>query len=1738
MTERPPASFRQQLRASIVRNLRLKIRDSRKTTAEIFLPLYTLGTLIVLKILIPNPNFPAILEPHGTGKVFEQFDALKNHTVAVVQNGNGSRHHTVQYLDAVNNLYSSMHPASDTFKISWQFYDNQSELIAAYWRDPYSMPLALVFHNDDPYNGQLDYEIRTNPSFYVAPSTTELFSNPVSCRQNDDNYLAQMIPIEMGDACPVNQYYYSGFIALQTLLDYTKISLTSSCTDFHLPTIFLEMFPKEPYTGNWLVAFRVVIPIYMVMALSQFITYLLILIVGEKEKHIKEGLKIIGLRDSVFWAAWFAIYGVFVTFLTLVSVVLLFTLGVFQYTNYFPVFLLILLYSLSVIVIGFMITPFFDNSRTAGILGNFIVNIMSLFYFIQVFLDSEETSAALWIVSLISPTGFALAMDKIMVLDIKGEGVTLSNLWSGPGIPLGGSILMMAFDIILYSLLALYLDAVVPSEHGTKQTPCFCFYPSFWITKKEVKVPLLNGESTVNSFNNYEADVEPVPREMRGREAIKIVDLVKVFNTCCNDEPVTAINGINLTIYEGQITAILGHNGAGKSTLFNVMTGLTSPTYGTCYVFGYDIRNHSDMTMIRRMTGVCPQHDILFDDLTPREHLYFFAAVRGIDESEIESEVTKTIKDCDLGENSDTVVKHLSGGQKRKLSVGIAIIGDPRIIIFDEPTAGVDPYSRRCLWQLLQSIKKGKVILLTTHFMDEADILADRKAVITQGRLRCCGTSLFLKNKFGIGYHLTLVLDLKARTTPISNLINLHVPKAEKARHHGRELSYILPHDAVHNFAPLFSDIEGSTGQQLGILSYGVSMTTLEEVFLQLENDKEGEDYESHTKIVQSRAISRSMSLQGRSGSSTSVVIEPTESYDMKGTIRSLPERKSMAYAVEHIEIDTSDEPPLIRSNESAIKSSWMELDDITLQPSIWSITYALLKLRVTILIRDLQRLYLMILVPLLCCGVGLYLNSIQVVTPTMRSILLNNDTYEDAKIAVIGNYNKNPNEIFNAMDISNFDDGPETGPGDYIDDPPVILSSTSNAIIDELRKLINIDESFTGSYALFLNFTPHMAAFNFTSATCSNMTLTVLYNDTAMHSLPVALNILSNAIYRTISPSEDIRPIEVQSHPLMITAQSQEFNIGTFSTALFIGMIFVLIPVSLAIDMVYDREMQAKNQLRVNGLAITLYFTSFFVVIFGLTIIICIFLLIMVFAMDIPSFQHPSALVTIGLFIIIYSPSAILCSTCSSYFFDKTDSALTFLPNILTFAGCVPFILVAFLDMMGIDAKATILLHYFLSILNPMYIPYALIYFVDRIYIACSISNACSNLTIANYMTEEIIVILASSLLHIPIWSVCLMIADIKKNGGKIRDLIKRKKNELEEPVEEYTGDYEDSDVKMEREKVAKMSMCEQSDEAGQPIVIVKNLRKDFKESSLFSSCCTPGNGEKTTTAIRCLSFAVEPGEVLGLLGHNGAGKTTTLRVMTGEIAATKGQINIGGKNITSSHNDVFKMMGYCPQYDALWKNVTVREHLEVYAAIRGVGVKDRKRLINTYLHGLHITEHANKQTRHLSGGTKRKLSYAIAMLGSPKIVLLDEPSTGMDPKSKRFLWDTILASFQGSRGAILTTHAMEEADALCSKVGIMAKGELRCLGSTQHLKNLYGAGYNLEVKLKHLDALHTSSSFDNIQVQAKKECKNFVFEMFPNAKIEESFGDRIVCSIPQDNVSSLAQCFEKLEKGLLTFF
>lgn len=163
-----------------------------------------------------------------------------------------------------------------------------------------------------------------------------------------------------------------------------------------------------------------------------------------------------------------------------------------------------------------------------------------------------------------------------------------------------------------------------------------------------------------------------------------------------------------------------------------MLTGLIQPTSGDVL-----IRNNlisTDLTKIRQNLGICPQHDILFPELTVMEHLQIFGSFKGISSENIDIAAEKMIIEVGLTEKKNSKTSTLSGGQKRKLSLAIALLGDSKIIILDEPTSGMDPYSRRSTWNIIQKNKKGRVILLTTHFMDEADCLADRIAIMADGK--------------------------------------------------------------------------------------------------------------------------------------------------------------------------------------------------------------------------------------------------------------------------------------------------------------------------------------------------------------------------------------------------------------------------------------------------------------------------------------------------------------------------------------------------------------------------------------------------------------------------------------------------------------------------------------------------------------------------------------------------------------------------------------------------------------------------------------------------------------------------------------------------------------------------------------------------------------------------------------------------------------------------------------------
>jgi ATP-binding cassette, subfamily A (ABC1), member 3 len=197
------------------------------------------------------------------------------------------------------------------------------------------------------------------------------------------------------------------------------------------------------------------------------------------------------------------------------------------------------------------------------------------------------------------------------------------------------------------------------------------------------------------------------------------------------DNGFSAVKGLNVKMYNGQIFALLGHNGAGKTTTISMLTGLLNASSGHCEVYGYDLFN--DMQNVRQFLGVCPQHDILFDLLTPEEHLDIFCDFKGVDKRVKKEEIKKMLVDVDVFGSKDIEAKNLSGGNRRKLSVAIALIGGSKFVLLDEPTAGMDLSARRKLWNMLKNYKSNRIIILTTHYMDEADILGDRIGIMTGG---------------------------------------------------------------------------------------------------------------------------------------------------------------------------------------------------------------------------------------------------------------------------------------------------------------------------------------------------------------------------------------------------------------------------------------------------------------------------------------------------------------------------------------------------------------------------------------------------------------------------------------------------------------------------------------------------------------------------------------------------------------------------------------------------------------------------------------------------------------------------------------------------------------------------------------------------------------------------------------------------------------------------------------------
>ena len=435
------------------------------------------------------------------------------------------------------------------------------------------------------------------------------------------------------------------------------------------------------------------------------------------------------------------------------------------------------------------------------------------------------------------------------------------------------------------------------------------YHPCARIEASETKQPQQT-QDTDAEYGNGDGEKED---EDDDDEIVRIRNLRKEYPS----SNLVAVKRLNLDIHRGELFALLGHNGAGKSTVLNILSGLCKPTAGGARIDGVDLRDchrtvaptaslkqyfqhqHQNSSsdggasgLLLRTNGpsigVCPQHDILYPSLTPRDHLELFARLRGVPRAVRIAEVNRWLRALNLLDRGDAYgrlrgrviadapVSTLSGGQRRCVSLGIALIGDPKLVILDEPTAGLDVAAQASVRALLQEQRRHRAILLTTHSMEEAEI-CDRIGILANGSLQTVGSSLFLKRTFGAGYTLSVtkapeesLLETatrgkravaaaaaalaaleptaeelaveeatRVRLSPagrrIARALARAIPELVTMSDLGPEMSFAVPTAAVPRLPDLLNTVERDKAA-LGVASFAVSVTPLSDVFFTVAN--------------------------------------------------------------------------------------------------------------------------------------------------------------------------------------------------------------------------------------------------------------------------------------------------------------------------------------------------------------------------------------------------------------------------------------------------------------------------------------------------------------------------------------------------------------------------------------------------------------------------------------------------------------------------------------------------------------------------------------------------------------------------------------------------------------------------------------------------------------------------------------------------------------------------------------
>ncbi|XP_042778092.1 phospholipid-transporting ATPase ABCA3-like isoform X1 [Panthera leo] len=1420
-------------------------------------------------------------------------------------------------------------------------------------------------------------------------------------------------------------YITEGFLAMQHAVDiaimkYYNHKATQKL--FREVAVFVQRFPYPAYSHDYFYTFfGIFIPLVILFIFSMNHLTLIQAIVWEKENRLKEYLLMIGLRNWLLWAAYFF------TFLSLYSVIILLICIIFfakiepvpviQYSDPSLVFVFLLCFAIATMFFSFMVSTFFNKVHFAVSVGGFIY-LVTYFPVVTVSINFAEMTFTQKLASCLSSNiAMGLGTKFLVKAEMEKIGIKWSNIFSPPKMENFGfaHILgMFLFDAFLYGLVAWYIEAVFPGEYGVPKPWNFFLLRSYWFGEAPKGKKERRQFYETNESKYFEAE----PTNLVA--GIQIKHLCKEFRV--QNTTKIAVKDLSLNLYMGQITVLLGHSGAGKSTILSILSGLYPATSGEAYVNGYD--TSKQMVQIRKSLGLCPQQNLLFDYLTVSEHLYFYCLVKGIPRKTRLVEIDHMLSTFNLLDKHNAFSFSLSGGMKRRLSVIIALIGGSQVVILDEPTSGMDPVSRRATWDVLQQYKEDHTILLTTHYMDEADILGDRIAIMVKGSLRCCGSSVFLKKIYGVGYHMVMVKETHCNVEEILKFIQYHIPEATLEKNVNNEISFLLPKEYTHSFEALFTDLE-KRRYELGIASFGASVTTMEEVFFRVNNMEDSQVDIPATQTPPPSVMSEvSVKNQNRDMSSN-----------------------------ERAQCSTMNESPAIMFNTGY---------------SLYHQQFcAMFIKRVLFSWRNWKLILLQMLA------------------------LLGSFTF----LSKAENFSHNNDEKARQMDLNQY--------GQTI--VPLSISGNSNLTLIFLKHLRSMLESdkhtlkeVQGDLLKYLMENEdciHLCIVAFSIEVKTNkIILTGLFNNQAYHSPSLTLSILDNILLMTIAGSNASLIVSNKPQPYLRHKKQSATLSNGLHVALNIHFGMALLISGFCLLTVTEQITKAKHIQFLSGVYVPVYWLSALLWDFIIFFITCCLLLGAFKFCQLDIYIIDYHFLDTMLIFMLYGWSVIPLMYLLSFLFTKSTSAYIKLVLFNYLSGIFSVLIDATLQFevqhkMSKATRAFILnsLLFFPNYnLAKCIDDYFTFYQIKKwcsgnklpVYINCSKENTAKNV----YSLEEKMIGKYMIVMSITGFICLLLLFFLDTTLWKLRTFLSQyvyfgiyKTFRKEKVSKELSGESDDEDVQNERQRI-----LGQPRELLNSAVLIKELTKIYFKYPVI-------------LAVKNISVTIQKGECFGLLGFNGAGKTTTFKILTGEETVTSGDVFLEQFSITKRLQKVKSRVGYCPQSEALLEYMTGREIMIMYARLWGISEPQIQLYVNRWLSSMQLELHADKLIITYSGGTKRRLSTAIALMGNTSVILLDEPSTGMDPGARRLLWDAVTWTRESGKAIIITSHRMEECDAFCTRLAIMVEGKFMCLGSPQHLKSKFGNIYVLKIKVK-IDA----------QEDKLNDLKFFITMTFPGSVLK----------------------------------